>query len=627
MNVACPNCGRLNRPGARYCASCQTPLTVVAARLQPGQHLDGGAYRIVRALGKGGMGAVWLVAQTKAFDRLAVLKEVVEYYDPLDARERQRAIERFEAEARTLGDLKHPGIPDLYAYFSESGHNYLVMEYIEGPDLRKWLTRLDENTGQLVAATRLPANQVLSFTIQICKVLEYLASRQPPVIHNDIKPGNIIVDEHSARAVLVDFGTAKTRYLRARGQPDQKKDSLYGTVGYAAPELYRGHSVPRSDVYSLAATVYHLLTDDDPRDHPAQYPQLDQLPVGLADILRAALAPEIEDRPTAAELRQQLEGFVGGQTARLRVLTFPDGDAADERDELLSLAIKHWDYAASILHDGTVANWVRNTLHDPIAARAAEAAVRQWPDNPDAALDAFIGQLDPGALPPGKMELRGTSVRLAALPPGQRVSAGIELVNRGKGYLRGDTLSTQAWLSVHPTFACPPGRACTVPISIDTTGLSPRQPHLAAVTLTPVDGAPEVVPVQVTVTAVNTTPTSRGPANPTIEVSPRRVDFGAVERGMLSTARISVAVSNVSQVTAEVSIKGVPRWLLVKPGSFELAPGERQDVELVGRVDKVSGRSQRVPLIFAVRGGRNQEVLVRLQIKRGGLFQRMKNGG
>ena len=619
MNVTCTNCGRLNRPGARYCASCQTPLGVVAARLQPGQYLDGGTYRIVRPLGKGGMGAVWLVAQTKAFDRLAVLKEVVEYYDPLDAAERQRAMERFEAEARTLGDLKHPGIPDLYAYFSEGGHNYLVMEYIEGPDLRKWLTRLDQNTGQLVTATRLAIDQVLHFAIEICKVLEYLATRQPPVIHNDIKPGNIIVDEHSARAVLVDFGTAKTRYLRARGQPSQEKDSLYGTVGYAAPELYRGHSVPRSDVYSLAATIYHLLTDDDPRDHPAQYPQLDTLPPALRDTLRAALAPEIEDRPTAGELREQLEGFQGGQAARLRVLTFPDGDAADERDELLALAIKHWDYAAGILHDGTIAQWLQHTLHDPAAARAAAAAVQQWPDDRDAALDAFVRQLRPGMLPPGKMELRTSSVRLATLPPGQQVPARIELVNRGRGYLRGDTLSTQPWLRVRPAFSCPPSSACTIPIEIDTTGLSPDQLHLGAVTLTPFGGAPEVVPVQVTVAAARK-PASRSPATPAIEVSPKRVDFGTVDRGTLSTARVSVAVSNVGQATAQVSVKGAPRWLLVDPVSFQLAPGDKQDVQLVGRVDRTSGRKQRVSLIFAVRGGRNQEVRVDLRIKRGGLF-------
>ncbi len=620
MNSACPNCGRMNRPGARYCASCQTPLGAVAARLQAGQLLDGGSYRIVRPLGKGGMGAVWLVAQTKAFDRLAVLKEVVEYYDPTDAQERARAIQRFEAEARTLGDLKHPGIPDLYAYFSEGRHNYLVMEYIEGPDLRRWLTRLDENTGQLVAATRLPADQVLHFTIQICQVLEYLATRQPPVIHNDIKPGNIIVDEHSSRAVLVDFGTAKTRYLRTRGQPDQEKDSLYGTVGYAAPELYRGHSVPRSDVYSLAATVYHLLTDDDPRDHPAQYPQLDTLPLPLAGILRAALAPEIEDRPTAAELREQLEGFLGGQTARLRALTFPDGDAADERDELLSLALKHWDYAAAILHDGTIAHWVRSTLHDPVAARAAEAAVQQWPQNADAALDTFIRQLSPAALPPGKMELRSTSLRLLGLPRGRQIPAQIEIVNKGKGYLRGETLSTQSWLKVDPVFACPPGRACTMQVSIDTTGLSPHQPYLAAVTLTPSGGNPEVVPVQLTVVGDGPVPAPRGSKSPAIRVSPGLVDFGTVAKGTLHTKRLRVTVTNTGQSEAQVRVQGAPPWLLPNPVSFRLAPGAKQVVELVGRVDKVRKGRQKVSLVFAPDGGRDEKVQVRLRVGGGGLF-------
>jgi serine/threonine protein kinase len=593
---------------------------VVAASLQPEQLLDGGAYRIVRRLGKGGMGAVWLVAQTKAFDRLAVLKEVVEYYDATDPEERRRAAERFEAEARTLGDLKHPGIPDLYAYFSESGHNYLVMEYIEGPDLRKWLTRLDENTGQLVVAQRLPADQVLHFTIQICKVLEYLASRQPPVIHNDIKPGNIIIDEHGARAVLVDFGTAKTRYLRAKGRPDGKKDSLYGTVGYAAPELYRGHSVPRSDVYSLAATVYHLLTDDDPRDHPSQYPQLNTLESALADILSAALASKIEDRPTATELWEQLEGFLGGQTSRLRVLTFPDGDAADERDELLSLAVKHWDYAAAILADGTIAHWVRRTLHDPVAARAAEAAVQQWPNNADAALDAFIRQLHPAALPSGKMELRTTSLRLSQLAPGQQVGGKIEISNRGRGYLSGDILSTQPWLRANPSFACPPGQTCVVPITIDTSGLPPHQPHLAAVTLTPVGGAPEVVAVQVTVAGGNAAPAARPSKTPGIEVSPKRVDFGTVERSALNTARVSVMVTNVGPTTVRVRVQGAPRWLLVSPAAFRLEPGTRQVVELVGRVDKVRDRKQKVSLVFAPTSGSSQRVQVRLQIKRRGLF-------
>jgi tRNA A-37 threonylcarbamoyl transferase component Bud32 len=620
LSVPCPNCGRLNRPGARYCASCQTPLSAAAARLQPGQPLDGGAYRLARPLGKGGMGAVWLVEQTKAFDRLAVLKEVVEYFDPADAEERQKAAERFEAEARTLGDLKHPGIPDLYAYFSEGGHNYLVMEYIEGPDLRKGLTGEDSATGRLVAGGPFPVDAVLRYTIQICEVLEYLASRQPPVVHNDIKPGNIIIDEHSRRAVLVDFGTAKTRYLRSAGGPDGSKASVYGTVGYAAPELFQGHSEPRSDVYSLAATAYHLLTDDDPRDHPMQYPLLDTQPPALADILRAALAHQIDERPAAGLFRQQLEGYLSGLTAPLRAITFPDGDAADERDELLVLAVRHWDYAAGILHDGTLAHWLRRTLHDPVAAQAAEAAVKQWPKSPDAALEAFIRAVNPAALPPGKLELRTTSLRLPEVGPGQQIPQQIEIANRGSGFLRGEIFSTEPWVKVSSAFACPPGRVCAVPIEIDTTGLAPGQPHLAAVTLTPVGGTPEVVAVQITVSADAADAVRITPQSPVIEVSPQRVDFGTVSRRDLSTPRERVTVTNVSGTTAQVRVQGAPRWLLVKPDAFRLVAGARQVVELVGRVDKARGRKHKIRLMFAIDGGRDQEVAVSLQIRGGGLF-------
>jgi serine/threonine protein kinase len=582
--------------------------------------LDGGAYRVVRPLGKGGMGAVWLVAQTKAFDRLAVLKEVVEYYDPADAAEREKALQRFEAEARTLGDLKHPGIPDLYAYFSEGGHNYLVMEYIEGPDLRKGLTREDGDTGQLIPGGPFPMDSVLRYTIQICEVLVYLADRQPPVVHNDIKPGNIIIDRNSGRAVLVDFGTARTRYLRSLGRPDGSKASVYGTVGYAAPELYRGHSEPRSDVYSLAATAYHLLTDDDPRDHPFQYPQLDALSPALADMLRSALAEEIDDRPTADQFRQQLEGYLAGQTAPLQALAFPGGEAAESQEELLVLAVKHWRYAAGILHDGTLAHWLLRALHDPVSAQAADDAVAQWPNSPDAALDAFIRRLDPAALPPGVMELRTTSIRLPEVGEGQRILQQIEIANRGQGYLRGEILSSQPWVQVGNAFACPPGRTCAVPIVIDTDGLSPGGPHLAAVTLTPVGGTPEVVAVQLTISAEKAAPVRIVAGSPAIEVSPKVVDLGTVEPKALGTPRVSVTVANVSQTTAQVRVQGAPRWLLVKPETFRLVGGARQVVRLVGRVDKLRGRKHKVTLTFAVDGGQDWQVEVRLEIKRRGLF-------
>jgi tRNA A-37 threonylcarbamoyl transferase component Bud32 len=558
------------------------------------------------------MGAVWLVAQTKAFDRLAVVKEIIDYFDPTDAEARREALALFEAEARTLGDLKHPGVPDLYAYFSEGGHNYLVMEYIEGPDLRKGLTREDDS-GQLRPGGPLPAEDVLRYTIQVCEVLHYLGGRQPPVVHNDIKPGNIIIDENSGRAVLVDFGTAKTRYLEATGG----SDGVYGTVGYAAPELYQGRSEPRSDVYSLAATAYHLLTDDDPRDHPFKYPELDTLPAALEDIMRASLAHQIEKRPTAIQFQRLLETYLAGQTASLHALPFPGGDAADDRDKLLALAVKHWRYAANILKDGTISRWLRGTLHDSVSAQAADEAVKQWPGNPDAALDAFLRRLDPTALPPGKMQLDPATLRLVDLGPNQHIPHRVKVANQGQGYLRGEIMSTRPWLKVGSgSFACPPGQVCEVAFEIHTAGLAAGQLHLAALTLTPAGGAPEVVAVQITVAQGGQAAARATTSVPAVEVIPRRVDFGTVSRQNLSTAAEHITVTNVSAMPTRIRVQGAPKWLLVKPEGFRLDPGGMQAVRLIGRVDKLLGRRYRVKLAISVQGGKDQEVQVLMRLKR-----------
>ena len=237
----CPICRRQNSQDDRFCTYCGAALDSETAMLQAGQLVDGGTYRIIRPLGKGGMGAVYLAANTKAFDRQCVVKEVIEYYDPTDPAERQKAIRRFEIEARTLASLKHPGIPDIYAYFSERGRNYLVMEYIEGPNLSQGLTRPQD--GQTVQGQPQPVKDVIPYAIQVCEVLDYLEKHQPPVIHNDIKPANIILDKNGGQAVLVDFGTARTRYTRqSPGQPGKQQSSVYGTVGYAAEELYNGEA-------------------------------------------------------------------------------------------------------------------------------------------------------------------------------------------------------------------------------------------------------------------------------------------------------------------------------------------------------------------------------------------------
>jgi serine/threonine protein kinase len=440
--MKCATCGQDNKPDARFCAHCGALLDTDLGSLQAGQLVDSDTYRIVRPLGKGGMGAVFLAANTKAFDRPCVVKEVIEYYDANSATERQKAVERFESEARTLASLKHPGIPDIYSYFSERGSNYLVMEYIEGSNLAEGLTH--EENGQAVQGRPLPIEEAMRYTIEICEVLIYLEQLQPPVIHNDIKPGNIILDQNGGRAVLVDFGTAKTRYARpAAGQPGRQQSSVYGTVGYAAPELYDGRAEPRSDVHALAATAYHLLTDDDPRDHPFSFPQLVKLPDPLRTVLREALDPDVAKRPTAVQFRQRL------QQALLQV------DAHEGQAQPIPA-----------VSPGPV---------DQAPARGAPASV------PDMDITPELVDLGTFSDDSSYTEIASFNVQ-----------------NRGSTAVQCQIEGTPEWLTIYPqTFRCPPGRTQEVKLRGQVYKLPAGENTPGATLQVKFDGSP-FRPVQVT---------------------------------------------------------------------------------------------------------------------------------
>jgi serine/threonine protein kinase/DNA-directed RNA polymerase subunit RPC12/RpoP len=298
QGVTCPVCHTENRSNAKFCARCGAALTGAPApqRLQPGALVHNGAYRILRPLSKGGMGMIYLAEDLGAFGRSCVIKEMLDYFDPTNPQETQEARQRFEDEARTLAKLNHPQIPNLLSYFSAGQHNYIVMKYVEG-------TTLEHFIGQPQTTTK-----VVDYGVQVCEILEYLGGLNPPVVHQDIKPANIIVDNATKSAWLVDFGVAKARLaMQQNGQVGVKKSSIFGTTGYAPPEQYQGRSEPKSDVYALAATLYHVLTGDDPQNHPFTFPQVTVLPPGVAGALSAALQQNVQRRCTASTLRQALE--------------------------------------------------------------------------------------------------------------------------------------------------------------------------------------------------------------------------------------------------------------------------------------------------------------------------------
>jgi serine/threonine protein kinase len=414
LSMKCPVCGQENKTDALFCAFCGTVIESESSTLRSGQLVDEGTYRVIRPLGKGGMGAVYLAANTKAFGRQCVIKEVIEYYDPNDPQEHQKAIQRFELEARTLAALKHPGIPDIYAYFSQSGRNYLVMEYIEGPNLAQGLTR--EVDGKVTRGHPLQVENVVRYAIQICEVLTYLEHHQPPVMHNDIKPANIILDKNSGQAVLVDFGTAKTRYTRqGAGQPGQQQSSVYGTVGFAAPELYDGKAEPRSDVHALAATAYHLLTDDDPRAHPFKFPKMDTVPQPLRQMLLDALNIDVKKRLSAAELGEQLKSSLDPKAMPAPQLRMITGRLQYERATGL-------DRSQAIVIANTGGSYLYGTVSSPAKWIKVDGRIKCAPGQTQSLpVTVDTRELTPGKTYQAQVNIEATSAQSASIAVEVRV--------------------------------------------------------------------------------------------------------------------------------------------------------------------------------------------------------------
>ncbi len=211
--------------------------------LSPGTLLNN-RYRILATLGQGGMGAVYHAID----ENLGVAVAVKENLFLTDEYARQ-----FQREASILANLRHPNLPRVGDYFTMQGTGqYLIMDYIDGEDLRMRLERLKQ----------LSEKDVIIIGVLICDALAYLHSRKPPVVHRDIKPGNIKITPEG-EVILVDFGLAK---VMTTGQATTTGARAM-TPGYSPPEQYgTARTDPRSDIYSLGATLYAALTGLIPED-------------------------------------------------------------------------------------------------------------------------------------------------------------------------------------------------------------------------------------------------------------------------------------------------------------------------------------------------------------------------
>lgn len=306
-------------------------------------------YVIVRAIGQGGMAAVYEARDTRRGTSCAI-KEMS--LSTVPANERNQAIQNFLAEARILSRLNHPNLPAFTDFFTEGTRHFLVMEFVDGNTLEELL---EANNGPF------SERRVLGWARQLCDVLEYLHSQQPPIIFRDLKPGNIMLTR-GGRIKLIDFGIA--RLFRSSGSQDTQ---LLGTPGFAPPEQYgSAQTDERSDIYSLAMTLFQLMTD-----------ALNEGGFGLKDVHFAYphISPPVArvlEKATALKPDERYQSITVFRRALLGIGTFrfENGGEATTPDELADLCSHYPDEAADYLFAGEIESWLQEINKDEMARAA-----------------------------------------------------------------------------------------------------------------------------------------------------------------------------------------------------------------------------------------------------------------
>ncbi len=344
----CHECGAPTTIGDPYCGECgqwQDPqINVTGAPASPartgvmnmtgsgnsptGIQLAQGTlladrYMISKRIGGGGMGSVYLAEDQNLANRSVAVKEMIEMF--ADDNARAKAIEDFKREAELLAKLDHPSIPTIYQYFFDTvrGRYYLVMKYIDGGDLA---------TRQRMSGGKVDELTVTKWGIDTADVLDYIHSQEPPIIYRDLKPANLMLDSRTNRVMLVDFGIA--RFVA----PTQKGVTAIGTMGYAPPELFAGNVEKRSDIYSLGATMFHLLTGQDPQDNPllifdfAKNPKPRQINPAISPEMEEMICKAVEHKPEnrfasakafGKELQKHLKNLIEARRGDMPDISMP----------------------------------------------------------------------------------------------------------------------------------------------------------------------------------------------------------------------------------------------------------------------------------------------------------------
>jgi serine/threonine protein kinase len=260
------------------------------APLRPGSSLKSGLLTVVRQLSFGGFCAVYLVKVQGG--KSYVLKELM--IEQASGSDSQKARELFNREAAMLMGIDHPQIVRCFEQFYENERDYLLLDYLQGVNLRQ----------KVGYASAFAASEVLELAFQMVSMLDYLHSKEPPIVHRDFTPDNLILNE-SKSLVLIDFGAANYFLREATG-------TLIGKQAYVPPEQLRGKAVPQSDFYALGCTLNFLLTGEDPVALLPSRPNFltssavsdvnaNGIANGLADVVFKLTQLDVIDRPASCD--------------------------------------------------------------------------------------------------------------------------------------------------------------------------------------------------------------------------------------------------------------------------------------------------------------------------------------
>ena len=460
-NATCARCGHHLPPDALFCPGCgvsiQTSTATQANLHRPGQIPPGTLLRqryfIDRKLAQGGHSAVYLARDTFEGGLLVALKEMRETQQTNE--ERDTAINSFMREERMLAALNHSALARVRDIFVEDGHHYLVMEYVPGYTLEDEMMSLQHP----VAWTR-----VVGWGVILCDVLAYLHRQQPPIVYRDLKPPNVMLTP-DGQIKLIDFGIARWFYSSR-----SRDTSQLGTDGYAPPEQYAGRSEPRSDLYALGASLYHLMTGRVPESAPqrmndqpltAMRAHVPAIPEAVERVIQQAMSLAPADRFVSADkMREALEAILH-----------------PERPGVGSSSGRH-----------PIPPPIPDTVPQRQPSRVEAPTSRGRAGSASAGGN---GSMPKAAVPP-RLAIRPLRLDAGYIAEGGAVTLALEVANRGAGALSGHVETNIACLRVSPKKI--DGNTRSLAIEIDTTGLKagPYVCHLAVRT----NGGDQTVPIR-----------------------------------------------------------------------------------------------------------------------------------